>query len=85
MFSYQNVYRQYLNCRKNKRNTYNALRFEARQELNLLELSEALQQRTYRPAASVCIVTTKPKMREIFAADFRDRIVHHVLVDYLVP
>jgi hypothetical protein len=28
-------------------------------------------------------MTTKPKLREIFAADFRDRIVHHTLVDYL--
>ncbi len=28
---------------------------------------------------------TKPKPREIFAADFRDRIVHHVLVGYLEP
>ena len=25
----------------------------------------------------------KPKLREIFAADFRDRVVHHILVDYL--
>lgn len=28
-------------------------------------------------------MATKPKLREIFAADFRDRIVYHVLVDYL--
>ena len=28
-------------------------------------------------------MVTKPKAREIFAADFRDRIVHHVLVNYL--
>lgn len=28
-------------------------------------------------------MATKPKLREIFAADFRDRIVHHILVDYL--
>lgn len=30
-------------------------------------------------------MVTKPKAREIFAADFRDRIVHHVLIDYLEP
>ena len=30
-------------------------------------------------------MVTKPKAREIFAADFRDRIVHHVLVGYLEP
>jgi hypothetical protein len=28
-------------------------------------------------------MATRPKLREIFAADFREWIVHHVLVDYL--
>lgn len=28
---------------------------------------------------------TYPKIREIFAADFKDRIVHHLLVSYLEP
>jgi len=83
LFSFANLHRHYLGCRKGKRNTYNALRFEARQELNLLELAEALQNRSYRPSSSVCFVTQRPKMREIFAADFKDRIVHHVLVDEL--
>jgi retron-type reverse transcriptase len=83
LFSFENLYRQYLKCRRNKRNTVNALRFEARQEENLLELLDALQSRTYHPGCSVCFVTLRPKMREIFAADFRDRVVHHVLVDYL--
>ncbi len=83
LFGFANLHRHYLGCRKGKRNTYNALRFEARQELNLLELSEALQNRSYRPSSSVCFVTQRPKMREIFAADFKDRIVHHVLVDEL--
>lgn len=83
LFDYQNLYRHYLACRRGKRNTYNALRFEAHQELNLLDLMEELQERRYRPAPSVCFVTRKPKLREIFAADFRDRVVHHVLVDHL--
>ena len=30
-------------------------------------------------------VVEKPKRREIFAADFKDRVVHHLLVDYLEP
>jgi len=30
--SLENLYRQYLRCRKNKRNTVNALRFEAQQK-----------------------------------------------------
>ena len=32
------------------------------------------------PSRSVCFITRTPKLREIFAADFRDRIVHHLVV-----
>lgn len=83
IFSLVNIHRQYLRCRRNKRNTLNALRFEVRQEENLLDLKEALEARTYSPSRSVCFFATRPKFREIFAADFRDRVVHHILVDYL--
>ncbi|MEN8133096.1 MAG: reverse transcriptase/maturase family protein [Pseudomonadota bacterium] len=81
--SLENIYRQYHHCRRNKRNTVNALRFEAEQEKNLIALREALIDRSYQPRRSVCFFTTRPKLREILAADFRDRVVHHLLVDYL--
>ena len=51
--SFENL-RQYLACRRNKRNTLNALKFEARQEEELVALREALLARTYVPARSVC-------------------------------
>lgn len=81
--SLESLYRAYYRCRRNKRNTANALRFEAGQEKHLLDLRAALRDRTYRPGRSVCFFTTRPKLREVFAADFRDRVVHHLLVDYL--
>ncbi len=83
LFSLANIQRQYVECRRHKRNTANALRFEAEQEMNLLELRDALADRSYEPGRSVCFFVQRPKLREIFAADFRDRIVHHVLVNYL--
>ena len=83
LFSFKNVYRQYIKCRKNKRGTINALKFEVNCEENLLDLKRQLDERSYCPSRSVCFMVTKPKLREIFAADFRDRIVHHILVDYL--
>ncbi|MEI7465012.1 MAG: RNA-directed DNA polymerase [Burkholderiales bacterium] len=83
LFSLENVYRQYIACRRNKRNTANALRFEARQELNLLALRDTLADRSYEPTRSVCFFVRRPKLREVFAADFRDRVVHHVLVGHL--
>ena len=83
IFSLENIHRQYLTCRRNKRNTFNALRFEYDLEENLVRLQEELEARTHIPSRSVCFVLKQPKLREIFAADFRDRVVHHVLVDYL--
>lgn len=83
LFSFSNIHRCYLKCRRNKRNTVNALRFEINLEENLCRLERELETKSYQPARSVCFVVKKPKLREIFAADFRDRIVHHVLVDYL--
>lgn len=82
LFSLANIQRQYVECRRHKRNTANALRFEAAQEMNLLELRDALANRSYEPHRSVCFFVQRPKLREIFAADFRVRIVHHVLVNY---
>lgn len=82
-FSLENLHRQYLRCRRHKRNTHNALRFEVRLEENLVRLQQELEGRTYHPSRSVCFVLKQPKFREIFAADFRDRVVHHVLIDVL--
>lgn len=83
LFSFSNLHRCYLKCRRSKRNTVNALRFEMNLEENLCRLERELKTRSYQPARSVCFVVKKPKFREVFAADFRDRVVHHVLVDYL--
>jgi retron-type reverse transcriptase len=81
--SLENLHRQYLKCRRNKRNTLNALRFEYDLEANLVRLQEEIEGQTYEPSRSVCFVLKRPKLREIFAADFRDRVVHHILVDAL--
>lgn len=83
IFSFKNIYRCYLDCRKNKRNTINALKFEFDAEENIIKLEHELKNRTYHPSRSILFVARKPKLREIFAADFRDRVVHHVAVDYL--
>jgi len=83
VFAYRNIYQRYLECRKNKRNSVNALKFEINAEENIFELERQLENRSYHPSRSILFAAKKPKMREIFAADFRDRIVHHILVHYL--
>ncbi len=85
LFSLKNIYRAYRQCRQHKRNTVNALKFEQNLEENLVALHQELTSGSYRPGRSVAFMVEKPKRREIFAADFRDRVVHHVLVGYLEP
>lgn len=84
-FTFENLYRAYLECRKRKTRTLNHLAFAENLEENLLDLEKKLQDRTYRPGRSIAFVVQRPKIREIFAADFRDRVVHHLLYNYLSP
>ncbi|MDP3052654.1 MAG: RNA-directed DNA polymerase [bacterium] len=85
LFNFQKLYKAYLDCRRRKSNTLNAIRFEQNLESNLLALERELKNKTYRPGRSICFVVTDPVPREIFAADFRDRVVHHLLIKKVEP
>jgi len=85
LYSFEALWRSWRRCRRNKRSTGSALRFELDAEASLLALGQELREHTYRPGRSICFVTDGPKPREVFAADFRDRIVHHLLVAHLEP
>ncbi|MFN4360490.1 MAG: RNA-directed DNA polymerase [Hylemonella sp.] len=75
----------HLDCRRNKRNSASAQAFEARAEHNLYELHEKLVSGTYRPGPSICFVITHPKPREVWAASYPDRVVHHLLYNQIAP
>lgn len=80
IFSFEKLYRAYLDCRKNKRKTVNSLDFEWNLERNLFRLQKDLTARNYQPGRSICFAIKDPTPREIFAASFRDRVVHHLLI-----
>lgn len=77
----EDIFEAYFECRKNKRNTINALDFEVNYETNLIQLWNDINDKTYQIGKSICFIVNKPVKREIFAADFRDRIVHHLIVN----
>ncbi len=56
--------------------------FERHLDENLQELCNELWNRTYQPRPSSCFIITDPKKREVFAAAFRDRVVHHLYYNY---
>ena len=72
-------------CRRTKRNSASALKFEANLEHNLVHLHEQLENGSYVPGTSKCFVITRPKPREVWAAEFRDRVVHHLLYNRIGP
>lgn len=73
------VWHAYRECLKGKRYTRNAIAFEMEAEKNVLDLYNDLITGRYRIGSSICFVVEYPKVREIFAGDFRDRVVHHLL------
>lgn len=76
------IIRAYKDARLHKRNMCYQLEFEYNLEANLHKLCDELWARTYKPRPSTCFIIHDPKMREVFAADFRDRIVHHLFYNY---
>src|SRR6185369_17913512 len=78
-FTWTAVVQAYLDCRLTKRRSAGALQFEQRQEGHLAELHADLSAGSYQPGRSICFVITRPRPREVWAAPFRDRIVHHLL------
>ena len=79
----EEVFDAYFVCRKHKRNTVSALKFEKDYITGCYRLWQELNSQTYRIGTSVAFCVSYPKLREVFAADFRDRIVHHLIINKL--
>jgi len=77
------LFEAYANCRMSKRSTMNALSFELDYEQKLITLWGEVNAGTYTPGPSIAFIVNKPVKREIFAANFRDRVVHHLLINKL--
>ena len=78
-FSMEEVFQAYFDCRKNKRNTAAQVAFEQRLERNLMQIYRELSDRSYEIGRTRAFVVTEPKVREVWAGQFRDRVVHHVM------
>ncbi len=79
----EDLFKAYYECRKHKRRTVNALAFELNFEQELIRLWQEINSDTYKIGRSIAFVVQKPVQREVFAADFRDRIVHHFVMSKL--
>ena len=77
---YKSMRAAYRLCLKNKAHTANAIRFWLDEESELVALAREVFNCEYVPRQSIAFIVTKPCLREVVAADFRDRIVQHYIV-----
>ena len=82
---YEHLVQAYMDARRNERNNKSQLEFEINLSENLRKLANELIQRTWKPGPLKCFLITKPLMREIFAPQFRDEVVSHLLFNFIEP
>ncbi len=80
MISLEDIFLAYYDCRRNKRNSPNAIAFELHYESECIKLYDEIYSRTYKPLPGTAFIVRDPVQREIFASDFRDRVVHHLVI-----
>lgn len=85
MIDFETILEAYLDCRKRKRSTVGATEFELDYVHNLVELMNEVNSRQYKIGKSICFVVRYPRYREVFAGEFRDRIIHHYIALRLEP
>lgn len=83
--SWDNLLLAYRRCRRRKRYRRGASEFDFAWESNLLALQRELADGSYAPGPYRHFWIREPKRRKISAAPFRDRIVHHAIVNVLEP
>lgn len=76
---YTDLYTAYFIAINGKSNKPYVIAFSRNLDANIRELAVELFERRYTPRPSTCFIVSHPKKREVFAADFRDRIVHHYI------
>lgn len=76
------LYQAYYDAKRQKSKRSYVVKWEKNLKQNMEELCDDLFYRRYVPRPSKCFIIEYPKKREIFAAMFRDRIVHHLYFNY---
>jgi retron-type reverse transcriptase len=83
--SWENLTLAARKARRGKRDRPVVQRFEFRRETELLRLQRELKAGVWRPGPFTTHWITRPKPRLISAAPYRDRVVHHAVMNILEP
>lgn len=83
--SFKNLYLAYKKARKAKPYTCEILEFSLNLEKNLLSIQEELLTNTYIQSKYREFIVFDPKERKIKYLPFKDRVIHHALVNVIEP
>lgn len=83
--TFDNLELAYKKAVKGKRYRPDALRFHDKMEENLIQIQNELLWEMYEPKPYRTFIIYEPKQRTIYAAAFRDRVVHHAIMNVLEP
>jgi len=72
-------------ARKGKTKRPDVIEFEKNLKQNLFDLQFELKSQTYKPMPLTTFPIRDPKTRLISKSSFRDRIIHHVLINVIGP
>ncbi len=75
--SFESLIEAFEDCNRHKRSSADFLRFSCVRDFMLPSLWDAIRTGTYEPDYSVVFIATYPVLREIIAAAYIDRGVHH--------
>lgn len=82
---FENVLLAAKKAQRGKRFRENVLNFNYNLEAELVQLQRELESKTYQPGTYRTFEIKEPKPRQISAAPYRDRVVHHALCNVIVP
>ncbi len=83
--SWDNLIQAFGQAARGKRGQPEVALFESGLADQLINLQQALKGGSYRPGAYRSFYIHEPKRRKISAAPFRDRVVHHALINVIEP
>ena len=85
IWQWDNLRTAFLKARKGASRSSTVQRFEARLDDNLRELATDLREQRVRSAGCTQFVIHDPKERTITAPAFRDRVLHHAIMNVCEP
>ncbi len=81
----ENLMSAFKKARKGKSKKNYVINFESNLDKNISILKEQLENKTYYPSKLKKFIIRDPKTRTIHSSIFRDRIVHHAIINIIQP